>query len=112
MENLKTNRHAIHREAGFLEAYGYWAKLGTISYYLVAGMAEFGFVDAPHLPLPHTVDGYLRQCPSQRHHPESPSAVGDSDAVKAASRERMKWKEENICLMVALGRVLTHLSVD
>lgn len=79
------NHHAIHREAGFLETYGYWAELWTIEQDLATGMAEAGFVDA---------------------------AAGDSDAVKAASREKRKEKEERIGVMMALGRVLTQVYND
>lgn len=38
MEQLKMNPHAIHKEAGFLKAYGYWAELGAITHDLATGI--------------------------------------------------------------------------
>ena len=84
-EKLKMNHHAIHREAGFLEAYGYWAELGTIAHDLATEMAAGGFNDA---------------------------SAGDSDAVKAASREKRLKKEDRIGVMMGLSRVLAQVSVD
>lgn len=68
-----------------MEAHGYWAELGMMVLDLATGMAEGGFIDA---------------------------AAGNSDAVKAASREKRKGKEEEIAVMMSLGRVLSQVSID
>lgn len=63
IEKLRMNYNVIHREAGFSEAYGYWAELDMIAHDLAAEMTEVWFVDA---------------------------AAGDYDAAQAASREMRK----------------------
>lgn len=84
-EKLRQSHHAIHREAGFLEAYGYWEELGAVAHDLAVKMGRKGTRDV---------------------------AAGATQAEVDAAREKREEKEDRLAVLFALGRVLNQVSMD
>lgn len=84
-EKLRLNHASIHREAGYLEAYGFWSELSGIAEELALVRGKTGTRDVP---------------------------AGATQVVIDAAKDKRELQERKLAVMMALGCVLGQVSRD